>query len=518
MLILRKFLTMKFNEKRLAAALKYEPDREKHPAILRRIFSFQENIELFASFFFKSVLTSPTPDFHSEIYDMLFSEGNTAVAAPRGHAKSTITGLIFLIYCIVNKLERYIVYVSQNHSKTVQFLQPIRDEFKNNNMLKYVYGDLNVLNARSEDGKDREDCFDVNGIRIEAVSFEKNLRGFKYKNIRPTLIICDDIEDDQRVLNPELREKDSSKLNKIIIPSLDIDGRVKIIGTILHVHSLLKQKIEQYDGKIYKACDSSFNNILWPERFTEKKLRQIHWDIGTVSFEQEYLNNPVNTKNALIQREWLDRCKDEELSYTDVERWEYDYKTIGVDFAFSDRITADKSAFVSLGKYKDQFICFNLMTRKGLSVSRQLDIIEMLNSNYAYDAIGLEENSIKAISSDLSNYSMPITLFWTSSNDPATKRKADYNYLGKRHTVGKTALIMRLGTALEHEEIVFPYKTREDKNITEAIFSELISFALADGKLVEAGVHPDIPIGLGYALELQKYANAVVIDYGEVSE
>jgi len=32
--------------------------------------------------------------------------------------------------------------------------------------------------------------------------------------------------------------------------------------------------------------------------------------------------------------------------------------------------------------------------------------------------------------------------------------------------------------------------------------AECTSYALSDGKLVEAGVHPDIPIGLGYALEL----------------
>ena len=482
--------------------------KKKWPILLRKIFSYPENIDLFVKLFFPHVMTSRTPDFHEDLYGFLMDDGNGAMAAPRGHAKSTVVGLFYLIWCIVNNKEQYIVYVSQNHAKTVQFLSPIRQEFKTNNKLKYVYGDLTPkVQKDDETGKDREDCFDVGGIRVEAVSFEKNLRGFKFNNVRPTLIVCDDIEDDMRVLNPELRSKDADKLNKIIIPSLDINGRLKMIGTILHVHSLLRQKIEQYGGKIYKACDADYGDILWPDRFNEDKLREIKRDIGSVAFEQEYLNNPVNTTNSIIKRTWLDKCIDEDISYND--DFEYSYKTYGVDFAFSDRITADKSAFISLGQVGEQFVCYDCQTRKGLSISEQMSLIQTQHTQQRFDAIGLEENSIKSISKDIDSFKMPITLFWTAASDPAQKLK-EKQFFGKRQTVGKIPLIMRLATAIEHEEIVFPYKTREDKDITERIFSECLSFALADGKLVEAGVHPDIPIALAYALELQKREKFIV--------
>ena len=51
---------------------------------------------------------------------------------------STITGLVFITFCVVNNLEKYIVYVSQNHAKTVQFLDPLRREFKVNEKTKMV--------------------------------------------------------------------------------------------------------------------------------------------------------------------------------------------------------------------------------------------------------------------------------------------------------------------------------------------------------------------------------------------
>jgi len=494
---------MKVTKQQVGELFEKVKDEQKLKELLQEIFSHKENIQTFGEVVFPKTVINKTPNFHSEIYELLFKPGNDALAAPRGHAKTSVTGIIFLIYCIVNELEEYIVYISQNHSKTVQFIDPIRFEFKNNKMLRFIYGDLTPRPGRGDDGKDREDCFDVGGCRVEAVSFEKNLRGFKFRNIRPTLIIGDDIESDDRVLNPELREKDRNKLNKVIIPSLDINGRFKMIGTLLHLDSLLNNKIKLYKGKVFAACNSEFKDLLWPERFTEEKLRKTKHDIGSVAFQQEYLNNPVDNSSSLIKREWIEQCFRKDLSSEDVFNMEFSVKTMGADFAFSDRVSADESAYAGLGKKDEFYYLLNCQKDKGLSVNEQMDIIKsQLFEKYRYDKIGLEENSIKAISKDIDQWKLPITLFWTSANDPAARKKEDYDWTNKRHTVGKINLIMRLGTAFENKEFIIPYKTEADKQIADRILAECTSFALSDGKLVEAGVHPDIPIALGYALEL----------------
>jgi hypothetical protein len=505
---------MKITKKQVALLIQRCEDDNTLRQLLQYIFSFKENITTFSEVFFPETVTNKIPSFHKEIYELLFNDGNDALAAPRGHAKSSITGIIFLIFCIVNKLEKYIVYVSQNHSKTVQFLDPIRTEFKNNKLLRFVYGDLTPKAARDDEGKDREDCFDVGGCRVEAVSFEKNLRGFKWKNTRPTLIIGDDIEDDQRVLNPELRVKDSNKLNKVIIPSLDINGRFKMIGTLLHHDSLLQSKIKLYKGKIFKACDENINNILWPDRFTKDILLKIKHDIGSVPFQQEYLNNPIDDTSSLIKREWIQQCFRADISKRELLDKEYNMKTLGVDFAFSDRVTADNSAFVGLGENDGFYYILNCEVKHGLSVNEQMRIIrDELHPQYEYDQIGLEENSIKSISKDISHWNLPIKLFWTAGSDPAKRKKPDYDWSEKRHTVGKINLIMRLGTAFENKKFIIPYKTEEDRRIGDRILAECTSFALSDGKLVEASIHPDIPIALGYALELMNKPQ-VYIDFG----
>lgn len=509
---------MKLTTDQFIELLKITP-ADDQPGVLRHVFSFLENIDLYSKFMFPDVIRTEVPDFHRELYALYHSGRNIALAAPRGHAKSSTLGIVYVSWLVVNKAEKYIIYGSQNHAKSIQFITPLRDLFKNNDRIKFVYGDLNPAYSKEEDGRDREDCIDVNGIRIEAFSFEKNLRGFKFKAYRPTLICLDDIESDERVINPEMREKDAHKLNKVIIPALDANGRLVFIGTLLHQQSLLAEKIARYKGKVFKAIQDD-GSILFPQLYSHAKLMQIKEDIGSLAFQQEFMNDPVDNETAIIRQEWVRACFDASVSSEDLrmkdkdQNWVFDYTSVtgGVDFAFSERLTADKSAFVSLGASNGKFYVLWNETKKGLSASQQLDYIRLAwNTTIRHDWIGLEENSIKAVSKDLDQYNLPLKLFWTSQRDP---KKVNMNDM-RRMTVGKINLIERLGVAFEHQRFVIPYKTDDDKRRAHALLTECTSFARMNGKLVESSVHPDIPIALGYALELLQGATAPIISWGD---
>lgn len=512
---------MKLTYEEFVKVLKETQDPVLRRKTLTYIFSFEENIDLFSYYFFPDYANKAVAPFHEEIYQFMFDKGDGAMGAPRGHGKSTVVGLFFLMFLIVNKLESYIVYVSANYSKTVQFLEPIRTEFKNNERLRFVYGEVNLKNAFDNAGRDREDCFDVMGCRIEAASFDQNIRGFKYGPSRPSLIILDDIETDERVINPDLRLKDENKLNKIIIPSLDATkGRIKMIGTILHWDSLLVKKIRLYRGKIYKACNIkkedgkvSFTDILWPELFPPEKLEQIYKSIGSVAFSSEMLNNPIENEASLIKGEWIRGCYDESRSYGEDLIVDGNSRHLGCDFAFGDRVTNDKSAFVDVVGSDGIYSITHIDTYKGLSITEQFEIISKMHKDHNYDEVVMEENSIKSMSKNLYEYEFPYYLIWTGTTDTASKLKPDIEFGDRRHTVGKKAMILRLATQFENGTISIPYKTEADKKITNQLYEELTTFALNDGKLVEIGVHADIPIALGMALE-RAVEPPGVIDFG----
>lgn len=470
--------------------LKYKDNEEKLKAILREFFKYKENIDVFSKFCFPEHIKGNVPDFHKEFYTFLVSNilSVMGLAAPRGHAKSTTAGLVFISWCLVNKLEKYIVYVSQNHSKTVQFVEPLRMEFAKNNHLRWLYGELRADKVKDEFGRDREDCIDINGCRVEAVSFEKNLRGFKYGNIRPTLIILDDVEDDERVRNPVLRLKDEQKLKKVIIPSLDINGRLKMIGTILSLDALLPKIIKESNGKIYKAIKED-GSLLWAERFTQEKLNEIKRAIGSASFEQEYQNNPVDNETSIIKREWIEQCLDENF---DEKEFTYDNIYLGVDFAFSDRATADFSHFMTICTKDNKKVPLKLIWgNKGQSLNEQMQFIRDLHNQYNYNLIALEENSIKSNSKDIREFNLPIKMLWTGSRDTHNKDK-----YSKGSSYSKINAINRLAVEFENKMWRIPYNTDKQKEDAHRLISELTSWALEDGKLVEVGVHPDAPISM----------------------
>lgn len=467
-------------------------------------FKNPKNFESFCRFVLPKAFTKPFAPFHKEIIADFIRDGDSYVAAPRGHGKSTLIGQGFVLWCILYKLKKYIVYTSQNHTKSVQFLEPVRNELLHNNRINFIYGKQEAKNSYDENGKNREDVLDVNGVRLQALSFEKNIRGLKHGNQRPDLIIPDDIEDDGRVLNPELRRKDSDKLDKQIIPSLDpTSGVIKMIGTLLHHDSLLSKKLSLFGGKIYRACELDKDGkvledtILFPAMYTMKILEQKMFSIGSTAFQSEYLNNPVDDVASLIKREWVTKCFDESLSFSDKIPVDC---ILGADFAYSDRVSADKSAFVIV-ESNNGYIVRDCITRKGMSITQQFNLLQELHSKHLFSNLALEENSIRSMSDELKTYDFPFMLFWTGSSDNANRKSIDPYFEGKRHTVGKINMINRLATQFENCNIRIPYKTESDKLLAHQIRDECCSFALSDGRLVEVGVHPDIPIGLGYAIE-----------------
>jgi len=58
---------------------------------------------VFAHYFFKEFITHEFGQFHHEILEIMNKPTSDAVAAPRGHGKSTLVGLVYLIWLIVKQ-------------------------------------------------------------------------------------------------------------------------------------------------------------------------------------------------------------------------------------------------------------------------------------------------------------------------------------------------------------------------------------------------------------------------------
>lgn len=286
---------------------------------------------LWGRFFLSHYFRNETPEFHKALIKENLSNKNEYTAAPRGFAKTTINQLC-ICFQVVNKLEKFIVIIEKTFNEASEVIKGVSDEFKDNAMIRQVYGELikvNDLGNFDEKNKDAQGDVFINGVRLRAKGFNTPIRGLKSKEWRPTKIYLDDVESDEHINSEDQRRKYRENYSQGIIPALDIKGSLKVRGTILHNDSLLKNLIDQFHGTIYRAFDKTDpeNTLLWPERWTFELLMQKKTEMemqgkGSSKFYQEYLNDPIDDEYRTFHFEWLKKeFVEEELKFRTLNRF-----------------------------------------------------------------------------------------------------------------------------------------------------------------------------------------------------
>ena len=173
----------------------------------------------FGSYYLSHYFTRRSPPFHrqlsalwrrrvmknrdpvSDCAAMLTEKGTrSAIAAPRGHAKSTVMSLQNVLHAALFGYKRYILLVSDTEAQAVSFLDAIKNELETNERILADFGE--------QPGKTWKtgSILLSNGCRIDAVGSGQKLRGRRNYERRPDLILCDDIENDEGVRTAEQRK------------------------------------------------------------------------------------------------------------------------------------------------------------------------------------------------------------------------------------------------------------------------------------------------------------------------
>lgn len=359
----------------------------KAKAYLREFYSRPENIPYFSLLFPDHIPTFP-PDFHLELYNW-FAElrGYKAGAAPRGFSKSTITDLVFILWVALHAKKRFIPLISDTFSQSTMLLESLKEEVENNEAIRWLYedpqGDTWTDNEIIVEGID-PDTGEFKPVKIIAKGAGMKIRGLKFLNFRPDMIIFDDLENDEAVQSTDRRRKLKNWVVRGVIPALTPDGCIILIGTVLHRDSLLsnildkKDEFASWDSRRYTAIMDE-DKSLWPERFPVENLRRMRDDssferyIGPLAFAQEMMNKPLAEEDVIFQSSWFDRTynlqeeinkyhqEHPELESNNVmsEWMKYTFNLIpsSVDPAISEKESADWWAMATLGIARACPIC-----------------------------------------------------------------------------------------------------------------------------------------------------------------
>lgn len=362
------------------------------------------DMEFFGRTYFPHYFNKPSPEFHREL-DAIWQQGvlkgrypltaadtkmisrlpgtRRAVAAPRGHAKSTNLTFKGTMHSTLYGYKHYPIIISDSSEQAEGFLDNIRVEFEENTAILEDFGVLagsvwrsNVLLTKTN-------------IKIEAIGSGKKIRGRKHRNWRPDLIILDDVENDENVRTPEQRKKLKDWFDKAVSKCGDDYTDIIYIGTLLHYDSLLAKTLTNpaYRSIKYKAViqfsqaddlwqqwETIFTDlsnddresealvffqahktamlegtqVLWEEKLSYYDLMVMRVSEGEASFNSEEQNEPINPDDCLFMEEWFDYYNEAEVNFDDPA---FDFFGF-IDPSLGKTKRSDFSAIVTLAKHK----------------------------------------------------------------------------------------------------------------------------------------------------------------------
>jgi len=280
-------------------------------------------------------------EFHREIFSILQGCKRVGIAAPRRHGKSELVSFGWVIWNLLCNVDnRFTVIISNNWANAVKYLAPIKEEIENNEMIKNVFGSL-------KSDKWAEDEIELKHKKKVIVGGnEFKIRGQKYLQYRPDLVIIDDAEDDELVRSEERRNNFEHWLLYGLEPALTQENnQIVMIGTILHRASQLSKMIEgegkytDWHTKKYQAISNAC--ALWEEGvplewLENEKKKDAH------KFSQEYMNNPVPFEHSAFKPNYFDDYGIKDLP-------EVMTINITVDLACTDKNYSDYTVILPCG-------------------------------------------------------------------------------------------------------------------------------------------------------------------------
>ena len=317
-----------------------------------------EMVEAFSGVFLSPLYdaASATPDFHREGWKIYCSDcPAAAIAAPRGHAKSTAFTHDYVLANVCFRTALYVIIIGASEEMAIEHLGDIANELRDNEELIREFKIKGFVQEQKTDII--VECQDGHQFRILARGAEQKIRGRKWRGRRPDLIVGDDLEDDEQVENKDRRKKFRKWFFRAAKQALRVGGRIRVHGTILHKDSLLNHLChnDQWVSRVYKAhrSFSDFSNILWPDRFTEDDLRDKRQEFinegDSSGYSQEFLNDPRDDEgNYLLVEQFLPMKPEHHEEFHKV--------CVGADFAVSKADAANRTCFVVGGKTISNFI------------------------------------------------------------------------------------------------------------------------------------------------------------------
>jgi hypothetical protein len=435
--------------------------------------------------------------FHHDLGDtldaMAIKRGQKVlVLAPRGNAKSTICSMTAPLKFVCEATEKYILIISDTADQAKKYLRSIADELLHNETLRKKYP---LACQPAKDGAWNADRIETaNGVCVEAIGKGAGVRGRKFKQYRPTLVILDDPQNDDDVISPSTRSRDIDWFDKALSSVGDTDTNFFVIGTNLHRESIVNILASRADYRtmryasiitwptnepLWKEWETLYitgrgeeaqtyyiehksmldegASVLWPEKENLLQLMQLRATIGQVAFATEKQNEPRDPNKCEFDEAWFEG---DDVWYSDLPT---DPKVIPnglIHVGYCDPAKGgetkrhDFPAIVNLHYSPDLGRCFISCDMNREPVNRRIDTIIRFIDLYKMVAFGVEANGFQQLMAEELTAKCPLAPIHQVNNN----------------SVHKNTRISRLALWFQRRFFVYKKGCRHTKILLQQIF------------------------------------------------
>lgn len=322
-------------------------DADEHPRVREdRVARLKGDFKAFCEYYFPHYCQSPFARFHLK-QQRLVQENKRGVFVwimSRALAKTTVHTVMNTIYMMVTGEARTIIVASYNGENATRLLARIKVLLEGNQRLIQDFGQFQGLSGWEASALQTQQ-----GHLLVAVGSGQSPRGLSNEEVRPDLIICDDLDEDEQSRNPERVDNAEQWVRGSLLGTFDITGRARFImvGNRFAEDMVLKRMYEVADHRMEVNITDAKGNPSWPERHTKKDIAHMEAKMGYNVAQRELHNNPIQ-EGKTFKREWIQWQPMTNLR-------QYRAMVAYLDPGFKKTKTADSKAWVLVGFTGDKY-------------------------------------------------------------------------------------------------------------------------------------------------------------------
>jgi len=296
------------------------------PIIDELLIKCQTSLEAHCKIFHPDRFDRPFSHGHKKLFELIDDRSiqKILVLAHRGFGKTSLFNFGLPSQAIVGELAKFIVPVSCSSSSAIMQSENLKQELLANTAIKTVIGNI------KSDSFSKESWITRSGIHVLPRGAGQQTRGILYGDLRPELIIVDDLENSEGVLSQEQRIKTKEWFFSDLSNSIDRakkNWRIVVVGTLLHEAALLQDLREDPSWTVLDLplCDftttkdskKTIFNSLWPEFMNNTEVDKLvedyeHQGLAEV-FWREYMNIANPRTDAVFRPEFFKYYDEKDL-------------------------------------------------------------------------------------------------------------------------------------------------------------------------------------------------------------